>query len=60
MNEDYPLMASAIYRSDKPIELIMLWGLPFENMSVKYDIFCKAFLHGIMVGIVKLGKGIFG
>ncbi len=34
MNEDYPLMASAIYRSDKPIELIMLWGLPFENMSV--------------------------
>ncbi|MCI8562053.1 MAG: NAD(P)-dependent oxidoreductase [Lachnospiraceae bacterium] len=34
MNEDYPLMASAIYRSDKPIELIMLWGLPFENMTV--------------------------
>lgn len=34
MNDDYPLMASAIYRSDKPIELIMLWGLPFENMSV--------------------------
>lgn len=34
MNEEYPLMASAIYRSGKPIELIMLWGLPFENMSV--------------------------
>lgn len=34
MNEDYPLMASAIYRNGKPIELIMLWGLPFENMSV--------------------------
>lgn len=26
MNEEYPLMASAIYRSGKPIELIMLWG----------------------------------
>lgn len=34
MNEDYPLMASAIYRSDQPIELIMLWGLPFENMTL--------------------------
>lgn len=34
MNEEYPLMASAIYRSGKPIELIMLWGLPFESMSV--------------------------
>lgn len=28
------MMASAIYRSDEPIELIMLWGLPFENMTV--------------------------
>ena len=34
MHEDYPMMASAIYRSDEPIELIMLWGLPFENMTV--------------------------
>lgn len=34
LNDDYPLMASAIYRSDKPIELIMLWGLPFEKMSL--------------------------
>ncbi len=34
MDEDYPLMASAIYRSDQPIELIMLWGLPFENMTL--------------------------
>lgn len=34
MNEDYPLMASAIYRGDELIEIIMLWGLPFENMSV--------------------------
>lgn len=33
MKEEYPLMASAIYRSDQPIELIMLWGLPFENMT---------------------------
>lgn len=34
MDADYPLMASAIYRSDKPIEIIMLWGLPFENMTL--------------------------
>lgn len=34
MNEDYPLLASAIYRSDKPIEIIMLWGLPFEKMTL--------------------------
>lgn len=34
MNEDYPLMASAIYRGEEMIEIIMLWGLPFENMSV--------------------------
>lgn len=33
MDEDYPLMASAIYRSDEPIEIIMLWGLPFEKMT---------------------------
>lgn len=34
MNEDYPLLASAIYRSEKPIEIIMLWGLPFEKMTL--------------------------
>ncbi len=34
MDEDYPLLASAIYRSDKPIEIIMLWGLPFEKMTL--------------------------
>lgn len=34
MDEDSPLMASAIYRSGEPIELIMLWGLPFENMTL--------------------------
>lgn len=34
MNEEYPLLASAIYRSDKPIEIIMLWGLPFEKMTL--------------------------
>lgn len=34
MNADYPLMASAIYRSDEPIEIIMIWGLPFENMTL--------------------------
>lgn len=34
MNEEYPLLASAIYRSEKPIELIMIWGLPFENMTL--------------------------
>ncbi len=33
MDADYPLMASAIYRSDEPIEIIMLWGLPFEKMT---------------------------
>ncbi len=34
MDEDYPLLASAIYRSEKPIEIIMLWGLPFEKMTL--------------------------
>ena len=34
MDEDYPLMASAIYRGEELIEIIMLWGLPFENMSI--------------------------
>lgn len=34
MNEEYPLLASAIYRSEKPIEIIMLWGLPFEKMTL--------------------------
>ncbi|MBR1742321.1 MAG: NAD(P)-dependent oxidoreductase [Lachnospiraceae bacterium] len=34
MNDDYPLMASAIYRSDEVIELIMLWGLPMESMTL--------------------------
>lgn len=34
MDADYPLMASAIYRSDEPIEIIMLWGLPFEKMTL--------------------------
>lgn len=33
MNEDYPLMASAIYRNDKPLEIIMIWGLSFEKMT---------------------------
>ncbi|MCD7825401.1 MAG: NAD(P)-dependent oxidoreductase [Clostridiaceae bacterium] len=34
MDEEYPLLASAIYRSEQPIEIIMLWGLPFEKMTL--------------------------
>ncbi|MDY3853397.1 MAG: NAD(P)-dependent oxidoreductase [Butyribacter sp.] len=33
MDADCPLMARAIYRSDEPIEIIMLWGIPFEKMT---------------------------
>lgn len=33
MDPEYPMMASAIYRNEKPAEIIMLWGLKLENMT---------------------------
>lgn len=36
MNENYPQMASAIWQNDRPTEFIMLWGLPFEKMTLHH------------------------
>ena len=34
LNQNYPLMANAIYENDKMQMIIMIWGIPWERMTL--------------------------